>query len=204
MKSSLKLASLDPKRREQYVQLCGSHTLESVSLASEEDALLWTDDYFVQMLAEAEFGVRRIWTQLVFKVLENAQRITSTSYSEITAKLAGWNYSVTVWNAQDVISAGNLCDWDVSRWPLKQGIELVGKCPLPPLGKADCSELFRLLRQSDCIELRQSSVVQAVLEALGDVRAVEWILRHLDQSFRVDFISAAFLKVELLYWLRLR
>ena len=139
MKSSLTLANLDPKRREQYIKMCGLHSLESVSLAREEDALLWTDDLFVAMLGDAEFGVRRIWSQLAFKVLEDAQRIASTTYSEITAKLAAWNYNVTIWRPEDVISAGNLCEWDVGRWPLKQCIGLFGKCPLPPLGRAKLS-----------------------------------------------------------------
>ena len=167
MKSSLTLANLDPKRREQYIKMCGLHSLESVSLAREENALLWTDDLFVAMLGDAEFGVRRIWSQLAFKVLEDAQRIASTTYSEITAKLAAWNYNVTIWRPEDVISAGNLCEWDVGRWPLKQCIGLFGKCPLPPLGRAQLTvEFFRLLRRSSCSQLRQSSVVQAALDSL--------------------------------------
>lgn len=72
VKSSITLANLDPKRRGQYIGMCGLHSLESASLAGEENALLWTDDLFVAMLGDAEFGVRRIWTQLAFKVLEYA------------------------------------------------------------------------------------------------------------------------------------
>lgn len=205
VKSSFALAKLDPIRREQYIRVCGLHTIESVILARDENALLWTDDLFVGVLAEADFGVKRIWTQLAFKVLENAGRIGGDIYSEITAKLAAWNYVATIWNPLDVISAGNLCDWDVSRWPLKQCIRLIGTCPLPPLSKARIAlEVFRLLRRSACSELRQSPIVQAVLDALGNTNTVVWMRQNLDQYFRIDVSSAEFMKLELAYWLRLR
>lgn len=205
VKSSIAVAKLDPKRREQYVQFFGLHTLESMSIAKDEDALLWTDDLFVGLLAVTDFGVKRVWTQLVFKMLENEQLIDGDAYSEITAKLAAWNYITTVFNPQDVIVAGRLCDWDVQQWPLRQCIRLIGTCPLPPLDKARLAiEVLRFLRQSACVELRQSSVVQAVLDSVGDARAVRWMLRRLDRLFPIDIPSAEFLKYELSYWLRLR
>jgi tetratricopeptide (TPR) repeat protein len=205
VKSSIAVAKLDPKRRERYVQFLGLHSLESMSIAKDEDALLWTDDLFVGLLAETDFGVKRVWTQLVFKVLENEKRIDVDAYNEITAKLAAWNYITTVFNPQDVIAAGRLCDWDVQQWPLRQCIRLIGTCPLPPLDKARLAiEVLRLLRQSACIELRQSPVVQAVLDSVGDARAVQWMLRRLDRLFPIDIPSAEFLKCELSYWLRLR
>jgi len=205
VKSSIALAELDPKRREQYLQLCGLGTLESISLARDENALLWTDALLVGMLAEADFGVKRIWTQMMFKILENVKRIGGATCSEITAKLAAWNYVATIWNPLDLITAGNLCDWDVSRWPLKQCIRLIGTCPLPLPNKAHLAiEFFRLLRRSTCIELKQSAVVQAVLDTLGNPTAVGWMLRRLDQFFPIDVPSAEFLKLELSYWLRPR
>ena len=205
VKSSIALAELDPKRRELYIHACGLDTLESMSLARDENALLWTDDLFVAVLAEVDFSVKRIWTQLAFSVFKNAERIGDDTYSDITAKLAAWNYVATVWNSQDVITAGELCDWDVNQWPLKQFLRLIGTCQLPPSGRADLAlDVFRLLRRSACIELKQSAVIQAVLDAVGSTSAVEWMLQRLDQSFRIDFPSAEFLKLELSYWLRLR
>jgi tetratricopeptide (TPR) repeat protein len=205
VKSSLALAALDPKRREEYIQLFGRGTLEALCLARDEASLLWTDDLVVSLVAEADFGVKRIWTQLAFKVLEGAERVSSEAYSGITAKLAAWNYITTVWNPQDVISAGNLCDWDSNQWPLKQCLRLIGMCPLPLPAKARLAgEFFRLLRQSPCRELKQTSVVQAVLNALGHRNAVEWLLRNLGQFFPIDVASAQFLEPELVYWLRIR
>ncbi len=205
VRNSIAIAQLDPKRREKYVTVCGFHTLETISVAKDENALLWTDDHFVAVVANIDFGVKRIWTQLAFKTLEYAKRLDDNAYSELTAKLAAWNYIATVWNPQDLIAAGNLCDWDVNAWPLKQCIRLIGTCPVPLAGRARLAiDFFRLLRRSSCIELKQSAVIQATLHSLGNVVAVRWILRQLDQFFRVDFPSAEFLKTELLYWLQLR
>lgn len=205
VKSSIAVAKLDPKRRELYVQFLGIPTLESMSIAKDEDALLWTDDLFVGLIAETDFGVKRVWTQLVFKVLESEKQVDGNTYNEITAKLAAWNYITTVFNPQDVIAAGRMCDWDVQQWPLRQCIRLIGTCPLPPLDKARLAiEVLRLLRQSACIELRQSPVVQAVLDSVGDARAVRWMLQRLDRFFPIDIHSAQFLGFELRYWLRLQ
>ena len=205
VKSSIALAKLDPKRRKQYIQVCGLGALESMSLARDEKALFWTDDLFVGILAEVDFGVKRIWTQLVFKVLENAKQIDGDTYSINTAKLAAWNYINTVYNPQDVIAAGNLCDWDVNRWPFKECIRLIGTSPVPMIDRARLAiNVLHLLRRSACIELKQSPVVQAVLNSLGNTNTVRWILQHLDQFFRIDFPSAEFLKYELAYWLQLR
>ena len=201
VKSSIALADLDPRRREQYIRVCGFHNLEAVRLAQAENALLWTDDLFVAMVAEADFGVKRVWTQLAFNVL----RVSEETFSEVTAKLAAWNYVVTIWRPQDVVAAGNLCDWDVSQWPLRQCIRLIGTCQLPLHEKAGlCWQFFRLLRRSACIELRQTAVVQAVLNALGGRTAVESIRRQLAQVSLTDCGLAEFLNIELLYWLRLR
>ena len=205
VKDSDSLADFDPKRRKQYVEICGLPSLGSVSIAKEEGALLWTDDLFVAVLGELDFGVKRVWTQLVFKTLEHRGRLDSNVCSEMTAKLSAWNYISTIWHVRDLIAAGNLCDWDANAWPLKQCIQLIGKCPFPLPKKARLAmEFFRLLRRSDCISLKQSPVIQSVLDAVGNSRAVEWMLQRLDSFFKIDFPSAEFLKVELLYWLRLR
>ena len=205
VKDSVAIANLEPTRRELYVKACGLHSLESVSIANDEGAVLWTDDLFVALIGELDFGVKRIWTQSAFKTLEHAGRLDGNTYSEFTAKLSAWNYIATVWHPQELTVAGSLCDWDANAWPLKQCIRLIGTCPLPLARKARLAiDFFRLLRRSDCIELKQSALVQAALDAVGNARAVEWMLQRLDQFFQVDYPSAEFLKMELSYWLRLR
>jgi hypothetical protein len=205
VKDSIALAKIDPKRREQYIQICGLSTLESMSIARDEKAMFWTDDLFVGVVAEVDFGVKRIWTQLAFKILDNAKRINSATYSKITAKLTAWSYITTIWNPQDAITAGGLCDWDTSQWPLKQCIRLIGICAMLPEERAGFAlEVFRLLRHSTCVELRRSAVIQAILDAIGDKHVVAWMRQNLDRIFRFDPSTAKYLNPELAYWLRLR
>ncbi len=205
VKDSIAIASLDPKRRKQYLDVCGLHSLESFCIAKDEGALLWTDDLFVAWIGELDFGIGRTWTQLVLKTAENSGRLDGNIYSEMTARLLAWNYYSTIWHAQDVIAAGNLCEWNANAWPLKQCVRWIGKCPLRLRDKAQFAmEFLRLLRRSDCIPLKQTPVIQAVLDAIGNTNAVKSMLQRLDQFFQIDFPSAEFLKAELLYWLRLR
>ena len=201
VRSSIALARLDPKLRDQYAEMFGRHTLEAVSV-HDQNAVLWTDDHIVAILAEAEFGVRRVWTQLVFSILESGRKITSDAYDEIVAKLLDWNYVATVWCPQDIIAAGVLCDRDVNGRPLKRCIGQLGTSPLPPGDKAGAAaEFFRLLRRSSCSGLKQTAAIRAVLDALRDPRLVNLILRSLDRIFYVDPISSEFFKAELAYWL---
>ena len=203
MKSSAAVASLDPKARKQYIAIFGLHALESVSLAREENTVLWTDDLIVALLAQADFGVRRIWTQLAFKIYENTKRIDDGAYGIITAKLTAWNYGVTIWNPRDVIVAGGLCGWDVDEWPLKQCLRQFGQCPLVPAAKVGLAlNFFVLLRSSACNPLVHSSVIRAVLDAIGDRRMVRFMLDQLNSM--IDVPTAMFVHPDLLYWLRLR
>ncbi len=205
VKDSVALAEMPPKKREQNVMVVGLHSVASMSVARDESALLWTDDQCVAVLAESEFGLKRTWTQAAFKAFERAGRLDPSRYHEITAKLCAWNYNLTVWNPEDIISAGRLCNWDVHAWPLRQCSHLIGRCPISIAGKARLAmDVFRLLRRSDCIELKQSAVVQAILTSLGNAIAVRWMLQQLDRFFTIDFPTAEFLRGQLLYWLRLQ
>lgn len=205
VKDSIAIAGLDPKRRKLYLDACGLHSLESMSVAKDEGALLWTDDLFVAVVGELDFGARRMWTQLAFKCLEHTGRLDSNVCSQMTARLAAWNYESTFWQVQDLIAAVDLCGWDASAWPLRPCIRLIGKCSIPLVSKARIAmEFLLLLRRSNCNAFKQSAVIQAVLDSVGSSRAVRWVLQRLDQSFGVDIPSAEFMKVELLYWLRLR
>ncbi len=60
---------------------------------------------------------------------------------------------------------------------------------------------IKLLRESNCSEIAQSAVVQALLTATGNRRSVEWIQRQLGLAFGLDVVSIAFLRPEIEYWL---
>lgn len=199
--SSLAVSQLSRERREDYADVCGRGTLEALSAAKDNTASFWTDDIFIGIVAEGDFGLQRVWTQLVFGVLKNGGRITAETYSKITIQLAAWNYVNTIWFPEDVIAGGDLSEWDVNKWPLRQSIRLIGQCPIQYRGRIalDC---IRLLRRSSCGELRQSAVIQAILSSVKSVSIVEWMLQNIDREFPIDIPFANFVRWELGYWLR--
>ncbi len=205
IKTSLAVAALDPKRRDGYRDVLGNESLHALSVAKEENAILWTDDIFVAIVAEVDFGVQRIWTQLAFKRLEKSGGDVSKAVIAVTAKLAAWNYNITFWEPQDFIVAAEIAKWDVNDWPLHQFIRLIRSSVLSLDEKKQFGiAIMQLLRRSSCNEFMQTSVVQAILDAIENIDAVTWMLSKIDGFFRIDFPSASFLKYELNYWLRFR
>lgn len=203
VKDSLSLAAFDPKRRKSFMEFCGRHAIESLAIAKDEEAIVWSDDYFVGLVAQAEMNVERIWTQLAVGIF--CKQANREMFDEVTAKLVGWNYDNTIWWPASIVAAGKLSNWDSSAWPLKQCIDTIGKASISlPRKTRIVIDTFRLLRRSSCLELRLSPIVQAILDSLDSVFAAEWMLRQIDLLFTIDIPSANYLSAEIKYWLRLR
>jgi hypothetical protein len=202
-RSSEGMAALAPERRRTYEQVVGFHNIESMSLAKEYDALLWSDDLVLGLIAQADFGVKRIWTQLALRCFVDSGSASIGDFNLGTAKLAAWDYVNTVWSPETVISAGHETHWETQEWPFKQCIDLIAKAPLPIAARARIAlECLKLLRRTSCVELRQSAVIQAILTAVGNREAVVWMARHVNEEFALDRQSAMFLRPEFEYWLR--
>jgi hypothetical protein len=203
--SSVTIAELAPERRKRYAELIGMHNLEAISVANDRSAVLWIDDLVAGFVAKTDFGVPTVWTQLALRRLVTAGSVLVPDFDLVSAKLAAWNYVTIIWNPATIIAAGIEAKWDVNGWPLRECLALIEKAGLPLAAKSQIvAEFLQLLRRSNCSELKQSAVIQAALNALGDTRAVRFILQGLDQIFGLDIQSAEFVRLELVYWLRLR
>jgi hypothetical protein len=203
--SSEALAAMKPDMRRSYEQVAGFHNVESMSLARDLNAVLWSDDHALSFIAKTEFGVKSVWTQLALRCFVDAGRLSKDDFDLVSAELASWNYGVIVWNAATIIRAGVHAGWDPERWPFRQCIALLAKSEeRPPIRAQIALETLKLLRRSACSELRQSSIIQSVLSAVGDRQAVAWMHRSLEQAFAVDFPSALFLMPEFEHWLASR
>ena len=199
------MAALIPDRRTSYEQVAGFHNVESMSLAKDLNAVLWSDDHVLSVIAQADFGLKSVWTQLALRCFASAGRLSKGNFDLISAKLASWDYGVTVWNAATIIRAGAHAGWDAEKRPFRQCIALLAKSKERlPVRAQIAFETLKLLRRSTCGELRQSTVVQSILSAVGDRRAVAWMHRSLKQAFAVDFPSELFLAQELERWLASR
>jgi hypothetical protein len=199
-RSSSSLPALSPEKRDLYEKAMGFHNLESMSLAKDLGAVLWTDDAALSFVAQGDFGVNVVWTQLALRVFVDAG-LGADDYNLVSAKLASWKYQVTIWDAATIIRAGEHAAWDTQAWPFKQCIELIGGSGLEPLDRARIAlSALKRLRRSACAELRQSAIVRAFLNAVRNRQSVIWMFRRLDAEFGLDWPSAAFLRAEIKYW----
>ena len=90
-KSAPGLAALEPDKREALRKFFGRYGAESIVLASASDYVLWTDDLIQAQAAAKDFGVRRVWTQLVLGSLTDAGLLTFDDYAEASASSSGWS-----------------------------------------------------------------------------------------------------------------
>ncbi len=202
LKPSPMIASIDPEKRNLYKEALGMHNLEAIGVASESDGVLWSDDVVVGFASKDDFGVDHVWTQLALRRFQLMGAMTAPAYDLATAKLASWSYAAIVWNANTLIAASEEAKWDAEAWPLKHCLALIQKSEDGGITNPQIVlEFIKLLRRSSCIELRQSVVIQATLDAIGSVQAVRWMLRKIDTMFMVDITSAEFVRLELQYWL---
>lgn len=200
--SSLSLSQMEPTKRSKYADILGYHSIESLSIAKDNNCFLWTDDLFLSFLAKGEFSVQSVWTQLAMKVFVDGGHLTESMYHEITAKLAAWQYSLIVWNADTIIAAGRFAQWYSGDWPLRQCIGLVAKSEISLAQRTQVvGQVLRLVRLSSCPELLQTPIVQACLTALDSSVATRALLHRLQNIFGLDVLSERFIRLELEYWL---
>jgi hypothetical protein len=201
-RSSESIAALNPEKRDTYERLIGFHNLESMSLAKDRNAILWTDDLILSLFAMTDFEVTSVWTQLAMRCFVNSERMTIREFNLITAKLASWNYVQTIWSPETILAAAEHANWDLQQWPLKQCLELISKSAHGRQFKAGAAlACLKLLRRSSCSQFQQSPIVQAILTAVGDSGGVQWMYHHLDDAFLIDVPSADFFRLELEIWL---
>jgi tetratricopeptide (TPR) repeat protein len=203
--SSIAVAHLAPDKRKLYADLIGIHNTEAICIAKDRNAMLWVDDFVVGFVAKSDFGVVSVWTQLILRCFARTGSISMGDFNRVTAKLAAWKYTTTVWNVETIVAAGNMSGWRTDIWPFPDCIRLLAEAPMSISEKTRVVvDFLRLFRRCDCPTLRQTSVIQAILTALGDAHAVRWILNRVDQLFAMDFASAQIINLELSYWLRFR
>src|SRR5207248_1015222 len=114
----------------------GQYGAESVALASDPDHILWTDDLLQAQSSAQEFGVRRVWTQLVLGTLADAGLISSDDYSEASARLIGMEFVATSFDASALLTGFKLSGWSPQGRPAAQFVNVFSN----PLG--DLQQLF--------------------------------------------------------------
>jgi tetratricopeptide (TPR) repeat protein len=114
------LAALDREERTTLEDIMGASMLESAIVAAAAGRVLWTDDGVAAHVVRLKFGTKRVWTQGVFRRLNDQGVLASDQYATVSARLLGWSYMFTSVNPQVMRAAGNQAEWRPDRVPLKQ------------------------------------------------------------------------------------
>jgi hypothetical protein len=192
LRCGVALAALQPSNRELIEEVFGQYGGESVVLASDPDYVLWTDDLIQAQLSAQEFGVRRVWTQLVLGTIADAGLVTSDEYSEASARLIGMEYLATLFDASTMLAGFGMAEWSPAPRPAAQFVKVFSD----PL--ADLQQLFwifvsfveRLYRESISSASR-CAITRSLLDALGGRPEAMALLASLRQlSPRVFGINA--------------
>jgi hypothetical protein len=198
---SMEAAAIPPPSRRLYVGAIGLHNVEAVCVARDHGAILWSDDRVTNWLARAKFEVQSRWTQLMLACRQSEGGLAEADYQLASAKLAAWGYAPTIWSAGTILAYGEHCNWNTSDPLFARCLSLPQFLPRGIVATTELGKFLRGLRRSECAALIQSAVIQVFLGHLSDHNAVRTVLRDLDQLFRVDFASAAFVRYELVHWL---
>jgi hypothetical protein len=124
LRSGVGLAALQPAKRELLEKVFGQYGAESMVLASDPDYVLWTDDLIQARSSAQEFGVRRVWTQLVLGTLADVGLVTADEYSEASAQLIGMDFVTTLFDASALLAGFKLAGWSAQRRPAAQFVKV--------------------------------------------------------------------------------
>jgi tetratricopeptide (TPR) repeat protein len=203
------LAALKPKEREELIQVCGQAGAETVLLASRPGAILWTDDGVVAGAMRHQFGVRRVWTEVVLRHLASTGMISQDEYQKAAAWLVARRYVVTPFGPETVLAAGNLTSWDPSKSPLREIFAEFGRegvdvqRALPVLAKI-------MVAIVGAIELPMSRaiVLTSLLEHVGSSKqgpsAIKLLRRLVPVAFSLNVIGCHEALTVIDAWLKTR
>ena len=126
VRSGIALADLPQSRREELTLLFGHAAAESIALALQEQASLWTDDATVPVVVYGEHRSRRTWTQLVAERLTAESCITDDQFTELLAQLIRGGYQYTQCVPEALLKAAELSSWTPELHPLRNVLQWLG------------------------------------------------------------------------------
>jgi tetratricopeptide (TPR) repeat protein len=181
------LAALDKEERAMFERGIGSSILESAIVGSTARRVLWTDDGVSAELVRQKFGTKRVWTQGVFRCLNDQGVLANDRYATVTARLLGWEYMFTSVNPQVMRAVGNQAEWRPDRSPLKQTLAYLSLNEVRP---GDAAILSAALVAACYLEAVLPETRHAVLQA-----AAEALAKRAEADSALAFFSNLLLRV---------
>jgi tetratricopeptide (TPR) repeat protein len=164
---TMQLSAVEPDRREPLEQMFGQYGAETMMLAAEPDSVLWTDDLIQGQLAKNEFGVKRVWTEVLVELAAASGEISKDERDRVMASLIGMEYSATYFDSAALLKAVEMTAQRPWRNPLKQFVKIFDK----PTGNVQTLfgilvDTIALLYREDHLAETKCRVITAFLDAL--------------------------------------
>jgi len=170
--------------------------ISGIDLAARPGNLLWTDDAVAGAFAIGEFGVKRVWTQIILQWMASTGSVAEKDFYDSAATLFGWGYQFTSMSSKSLVGAGTLAEWNPNRWPFSRCLQSFRSenVDLSALINIAGRFLAELLRVCSIPELRQG-VVTTLLDALssrnGGFPAIHSLAVFVPRLFGLNVLGAA-------------
>lgn len=205
--TSLSLAQLPLKEREQLQKFTGQKGLTSVAAADDSGFLFWTDDRIQELIGKQFFKVDRVWTQVVLEWLQDLGKLPEQSYYRASAQLNAYNYSGTGVKAETVLEAGRFSNWDAHSLLLQKNLSILND---PAISQVNTliialNFLVTVSQEVDSHEKRQA-LVQQLLETLNKrpdgVSLIQGLMNRLPQTATFDPVGFKRMQDIIQAWLK--
>ncbi len=194
IESGESLAAMEPEKRETLVKAFGQYGAEAVSLSAVPGVALWTDDHAQAILARAEHGVSRVWTQFLIGACVELGAMDLEAFFDASAKLLGYGYSFTSGNPQIIRQAGIIAEWRVDGWPLSQALSSFAEESIDLVQILQlAAEFLGLLYQEPILPQTKVNITIQILENIakkkGGIEGIQNLPKALPRLFGVNVIG---------------
>jgi hypothetical protein len=207
--SGLELAAVEKQSRDFMIRGFGQHGAESLVIAAQSGHVIWTDDIVMAAYGGMRLGTRRVWSQIVLQWLAQSGGLSDLDFYKATAKLFGWRYYFTAISSPSLEEAAKLAEWQATRWPLRQCIEVFGYENVDLYSLFDLGLGFLASVYANCeIPESRSAITTAVVERLSSrtsgSQAVEALVRMIPVRFGLNVIGAQEARSTIDTWMKAR
>jgi hypothetical protein len=167
IESGLALAELEPKVRSQLLEVFDQPTAEAIATAHKSGGVLWTDDFTVSYVAKELLGLRRVWSQLVFKQCAIAGTLPAQAVFDLTLFLLNWRYFFTLMEPGAALQACHEASWRPDVPPLAAVIAWFGASEIAVEGLLGVSaEIIRQIWTSSEFAHQREAVTRAIIQSV--------------------------------------
>jgi hypothetical protein len=201
------LPEFDIDLKDFMVRACGRASAESIRLAATRNAVLWTDDNIVALLATDKAGAKRVWTQIAIGYLATRVDYDPPIVTRLALSLLQMKYDFTAISVTDALFAAREAKWSVDIAPFKFVLDQLARPNIRVEGIAAVTgAIIMELWFSPVLSLQAQDVTQRILDRLGQREDGLKIIRDLhaavDRMFGLHVVGAANVKRIIENWLR--